>query len=75
MYQQMARRRRAARLQVRMSRDELRALDQLVGARHTTRSRLIRDLIARAEVESAAMPDLSRPFPDLEPFAEPPEDW
>jgi hypothetical protein len=66
------RRRRAAKLEVRMSRDELRALDQLAGARHTTRSRLVRDLIAAAEVESAVMPDLGKV---LEPFAEPPEDW
>jgi hypothetical protein len=71
----MARRRRAAKLEVRMSRDELRALDQLAGARRTTSSRLVRDLIAAAEVESALVPDLGRPFPDLEPFAERPEDW
>jgi hypothetical protein len=69
----MARRRRAAKLEVRMSRDETRTLDQLAGARRMTRSRLVRDLIATAGVESALVPDLGGPFPDLEPFAEPPK--
>jgi Ribbon-helix-helix protein, copG family len=52
----MARTRRAARLEVRMSRDELRALDRLAGARRVSRSRLIRQLVAAAEVEDGILP-------------------
>ena len=39
---------RTTRLEVRLARDELRALDRLVRVRGTTRSALVRDLILMA---------------------------
>jgi Ribbon-helix-helix protein, copG family len=55
---------RTKRLEVRLARDELRALDRLVRMRRTTRSALVRDLILRAcGARARRVPGLRRPDP------------
>jgi predicted transcriptional regulator len=67
--------RRPARLEVRMSRAEMRRLDRLAGERHQSRSGLIRSLIAAEAVQSEAefahlLADLPDPLASVEAIDE-----
>ena len=59
---------RTTRLEVRLARDELRALDRLVRVRGTTRSALVRDLILMACGARARRVSGPRPTDAFEEF-------